>query len=138
METTTVQKVSLEQTRKNIMAYFDTHDVQYVAEDATFIHLGTGEETKGRKAVGEMLHYMYHVAFDAGFEFVNRIVTENHAILEGRFRGKHIAEFAGVPATNREVNVPTCISYDLENGLIKTARIYMLGDVMYKQLTGNG
>ena len=138
MEETIVKKVSLEQVQKNMMDYFDTHDVKYVAEDATFIHLGTGEETKGREAIGGMLHYIYHVAFDARAEFVNHIITEKHAMVEGRFKGKHIAEFAGLPATNKEVDVPLCVTYDLENGLIKTARVYMMGDVLFRQLTGNG
>ena len=81
MEETIVKKVSLEQVQKNMMDYFDTHDVKYVAEDATFIHLGTGEETKGREAIGGMLHYIYHVAFDARAEFVNHIITEKHAMV---------------------------------------------------------
>lgn len=135
MEETTMQKASLEQTRKNMKAYFDTHDVKYVAEDAVFIHMGTGEETKGREAIGGMLHYIYHVAFDARAEFMNHIITENHAMVEGRFKGKHIAEFAGIPAANKAVDVPLCVTYDLENGLIKTARVYMLGEVMMKQLS---
>jgi hypothetical protein len=55
-------------------------------------------------------------------------------VLEFNFKGKHIGEFAGMQPTNKEVNVPTCISYDLENGLIKKGRVYMLIDVMMKQL----
>lgn len=138
MEETIVKKGSLAETSKNMQAYFDTHDVKYVAEDAVYIHMGSGEETKGREAIAGMLHYMYHVAFEARAEFSNSIITENHAMVEGKFKGKHIGEFAGLPATNREVDVPICVTYDLENGLIKTARVYMLGDVMMKQLTGNG
>ena len=53
---------------------------------------------------------------------------------KGFFKGKHIGEFAGLAATNKEVNVPLCVSYYLENGLIKHARIYMLGDVLMQHL----
>ena len=63
------------------------------------------------------------------------IITENKAVLEADFMGKHIGEFAGVQPTNKEVNVPLCIVYDLENGMIKQARVYFLMDVMMKQLT---
>jgi len=122
-------------SQKNMEAYFATHDVQYVAEDAVFTHMSSGDETKGREAVAQMLHYFYHVAFDARAEIKNKIITENKAVLEADFVGRHIGEFAGVQPTNKEVNVPLCIVYDLENGFIKQARVYMLMDVMIKQLT---
>jgi predicted ester cyclase len=108
--------------------------VQYVTEDAVFVSMNTGEETHGREAVGQMLNYFYHVAFDAKAEVTNKVITEKKAVLEFNFKGKHIGEFAGMQPTNKEVNVPTCISYDLENGLIKKGRVYMLIDVMMKQL----
>ena len=124
-------------SRSNMEAYFKTHDVQYVAEDAVFIHMSSGEETKGREAVRQMLQYLYHIAFDAKATIRNTIITEDKAVLEATFEGTHIGEFAGIQPTNKKVNVPFCVTYDLENGLIKQARIYMLTDVMLKQLAGN-
>ena len=121
-------------SQQNFEAYARTHDVQYVAEDAVFTSMNTGEKTVGRKAIGEMLHYIYHVAFDARAETKNIVVTENKALLEGDFIGKHIGEFAGIPATNKNVNVPLCVTYELENGLIKEGRVYFLMDVMMAQL----
>lgn len=122
-------------SQKNMEAYFATHDVQYVAEDGVFTHMSSGDKSIGREAVGQMLHYIYHVAYDARAIIRNKIITENKALLEMDFVGRHIGEFAGIPATNKEVNVPIVISYDLEDGLIKQARVYMLMDVMIKQLT---
>ena len=122
-------------SQKNMEAYFATHDVQYVAEDAVFTHMSTGDRTVGREAVQQMLHYIYHGAFDARAEIKNKIITEDKAVLEADFIGKHVGEFAGMPPTNREVNVPICIVYDLEDGLVKRARVYMLMDVMIRQLT---
>ena len=133
-----IEKMPLTEVQQNMESYFKTHDVKYVATDAVFINMGTSERTEGREAVAEMLHYIYHVAFDAIADITNWIITENKALLEANFKGKHIAEFAGLPATNKVVSVPFCISYDLENGLIKEARIYRLGEVMFKQLSGNG
>ena len=134
MEELILEKDVLSTTKENMEAYFQTHDVKYVAEDAVFTTMNTGEETRGREDVGQMLNYFYHVAFDAKAEITNKIITEKKALLEFNFVGKHIGEFAGMQPTNKAVNVPTCISYDLEDGLIKKARIYMLGDVMMKQL----
>jgi predicted ester cyclase len=127
------KKVSLSQ--KNLEAYFATHDVKYVAEDAVFTHMNTGEKTIGREAVGQMLHYIYHIAFDAKAEIRNTIITEHKAVLEMNFIGTHIGEFAGIQPTGKQVNFPITLVYDLENGLIKEARVYMLTDILMKQLT---
>jgi steroid delta-isomerase-like uncharacterized protein len=121
-------------SQKNMEAYFATHDVQYVAEDGVFTHMSNGDRSVGREAVRQMLHYIYHVAFDAKAIIRNKIITDDKALLEMDFVGRHIGEFAGIPATNKEVNVPIIIAYDLENGLIKQARVYMLMDVLMKQL----
>jgi len=121
---------------KNMNAYFETHDVRYVADDAVFINMGTGERTEGREAIGKMLDYFYHIAFDARAEFINSIITEKKAMVEGLFVGKHIGEFAGLPATYKTVSVPLCVTYNIENGLIQEARIYMLTDVLMQQLRG--
>lgn len=131
-----LNKSEFDLAKKNMEAYFNSHDVQYVADDAVFINMGSGERTEGREAIGQMLHYIYHIAFDAKAEFTNSIITENKAMVEGMFTGKHIGEFAGMPATNKMVSVPLCVTYILEKGLVKEAKIYMLGDVMMQQLQG--
>ena len=133
METLTTDKKSA--AFRNVEEYFKSHDTKYVSEDAVFNNMSSGEELKGKKAIGEMLHYMYHVAFEAKAVVINTIITEKKALLEATFTGKHIGEFAGVAPTNVEVNVPLCVSYDLNDaGLIVRARIYMLTDVLMKQI----
>jgi len=134
MEEAILEK-QVSKTQRNIQAYLKTHDVQYVAEDAVFTHMGSGDKYEGREAIGQMLHYMYHIAFDAKAETLHSVITEDNALLEAKFRGRHIGEFAGLQPTNKEVDVPLCVSYDLEDGFIKRARIYMLGDVLMKQLS---
>ena len=122
----------------NLEEYFKTHDTKYVAENAIFKNMTTGEETKGRQAITEMLHYIYQVAFDAKAVVTNTVVTETNALVEANFIGKHIGEFAGIPPTNKQVNVPLCVTYDLnKEGLIQSARVYMQTDVMIQQLKNN-
>jgi hypothetical protein len=133
-EITMVPGISV--ARQNMEAYFKTHDVKYIAEDAVFIHMSDGKRVEGKAAIGDMLHFMYHIAFDARAEFTNSIITENKALVEGRFKGKHIGEINGIAATNKLVDVPMAVSYDLENGLIKEARVYMMVNVLVNQLTG--
>jgi steroid delta-isomerase-like uncharacterized protein len=135
MEEAILERPEVSLTQRNIEAYFKTHDVQYVAEDAVFTHMSSGDRFEGREAIAQMLHYIYHLAFDAKAEVKNTVITEDHALLEANFIGKHIGELNGMPPTNKEVNVPFCVSYDLENGLIKQARIYMMNEVMMRQLT---
>lgn len=130
----TLQKEALALAQKNMLTYFETHDVKFIAEDAVFKNLNTGEIHKGRTEIGAMLHYIYHVAFDAKAEIKNYIITEDKALLEGLFKGKHVGEIAGIQATGKQVNVPLSVSYDLKDGLIKEARIYMLTDIMMQQL----
>lgn len=134
MEETIRGKEATSTTQKNMEAYLQSHDLQYVAEDAVYKNLSTGEEHRGKAEVGAMLHYMYHVAFDAKADVKNYIITEDKAMFEGFFKGKHIGEFAGIAPTNKEVNVPLCVTYDLKNGLIQEARIYFITDVLMQQL----
>ena len=96
MEEMLVQNETLSLTEQNLLAYFETHDVKYVTEDASFKNLSTGEVHKGREDIGAMLHYMYHVAFDAKAEMQNYFFTENKAVVEGLFKGRHIGELAGI------------------------------------------
>ncbi len=119
----------------HVEEFVKTHDTIHVAENAIFKNLNTGQESIGREEIGQMLHYFYHIAFDARIIINSMIVTERKAVLEATFAGTQIGEFANVPPTNKEVNVPLCVAYDLnEEGLVAEGRIYMLMDVMFQQL----
>ncbi|HYC29665.1 MAG TPA: hypothetical protein VEB42_12625, partial [Chitinophagaceae bacterium] len=87
---------ALSTTQKNMLVYFETHDLKYVAEDAVFKNLSTGEVYTGRAEIGAMLHFIYHVAFDARAEKVSHIVTEDKAVVEAFFKGRHIGEINGL------------------------------------------
>lgn len=134
MEEVTMQKEALTKTQQNIVDYFKTHDLKYIAEDAVFRNLSTGEVYTGREEIGGMLHFMYHVAFDAKAEVINNVIAEDKAVVEAYFKGRHVGEIAGLKATNKEIDVPLCVSYDLKDGLITQARIYMLSEVLMRQL----
>lgn len=128
--------MSIERTRESLHRYWDSQhqDLSMMAEDVVFTHMATGDEHEGPDAVRRMLDYIYHHAFDARLEERSRIVTDKQAVIEGHFVGTHIGEFAGIPATGRPVRVPLCVVYDLEDGMIKRARVYMEMPVMMQQL----
>jgi steroid delta-isomerase-like uncharacterized protein len=128
--------MSVESTREIMTKYFNSghSDVSMMADDVVFTVMATGQEHQSPEGILQMLNYFYHVAFDATAETKNTIFADGKAVVEGDFVGRHIGEFAGIPATNKEVRVPICIIYDLENDLIKRGRIYFEMPVLFQQL----
>jgi hypothetical protein len=129
---------SVARTREVLEAYWKNHDPKYVAEDAVFTMLPTGEQIKGRDAIAKHLDSFYRGSFTAHAEVVSSIFSENRGLLEAMVIGKHTGEFGGIAATGKDVRVPLAVSYELENGLIKRARIYLMANVLFDQIRPSG
>jgi steroid delta-isomerase-like uncharacterized protein len=128
--------MTVDETRSVLETYLESgHGAEAIADDAVFTVMATGQEAKGRAEIGELLRYFYHQAFEARAEATNLVVGEGKAVFEGDFTGRHIGEFAGLPASGREVHVPLCVSYDLEGGRIVRARIYFEMDALRAQVS---
>ena len=82
MEEMLVQNETLSLTEQNLLAYFETHDVKYVTEDARFKNLSTGDVHTDRAEIGAMLHFIYHVAFDAKAEMHNYFLQKPKLLLK--------------------------------------------------------
>ena len=128
--------MSIESTREVMTKYFNSghSDVSLMAEDVVFTVMSTGQEHRSPDGVLQMLEFFYHTAFDAVAETTNTIFDDGKAVVEGDFVGKHIGEFAGIPATNKHVRVPLCVVYDLEDDLIKRGRVYFEMPALLRQL----
>ena len=128
--------MSIESTRNTMLRYLNSEhsDVSMMAEDVVFTIMATGQENHGRDGVLGMLNYFYHVAFDATADTRLTLFGEKNAMVEGYFVGKHIGEFAGIPATGKDVSVPLCVVYDLENDQIKRGRVYFEMPALLQQL----
>src|SRR4029453_1274163 len=88
---------------------------------------GDGRRTRdGRRAHarGRARDFFYHGGFDARAETKHVIVDEGIAVLEADFVGRHIGEFAGVPATGKDVRVPLAVIYDVRDDRIVDGRVY--------------
>lgn len=118
--------MSADTNRKLIEPYLASNheDLSMMADDVVFTNMATGEEFVGREALREMLHQVYHVAFDAHAESRAVIVDDSFAVLEGTIVGRHTGEFAGVPATGKDVRIPLCVVYEFRDDKIVSARIY--------------
>ena len=127
--------MSIEETRKVLEAYWKDHDPLYVAEDAVFTMMPTGEQIRGRDAIAKHLAGFYHGALEARAERTNAVFGDGRGVLEARVLGRHTGVFAGVPATGRDVDVPLCVTYELSSGLIKQAHIYLMVNVLLAQIT---
>jgi predicted ester cyclase len=55
---------------------------------------------------------------------INTVFGEGVAVLEADFVGRPIGEFAGVPATGKDVRVPLAVVYDVRDGVIVQGRVY--------------
>jgi steroid delta-isomerase-like uncharacterized protein len=132
--------MSVDSTRATMMKYIESEhvDASTFAEDVVFTVMGTGPEAKGPEDVLQMLHYFYNVAFDATFDVKNMIFADGQAALEYDFTGRHIGEFAGVPATGKTVHVPLAVIYNLENDRIRHARIYFEVPAFLQQVGAMG
>jgi steroid delta-isomerase-like uncharacterized protein len=128
--------MSVESTLEVMTKYLNSKhsDMSMMAEDVVFTNMATGQEHRGPDGVLQMLNYIYHTAFDAEAESRNTIFADGKAVFEADFVGKHIGEFAGIPATNKQVRVPLCVVYDLEEDKIKKGRVYFEMPVLFKQL----
>jgi limonene-1,2-epoxide hydrolase len=127
--------MSIEETRQVLEAYWENHDPLYVAEDAVFTMMPTGEQIRGRESIAKHLAGFYHGALEAQAVRTNAIISDGAGVLEARVQGRHTGVFAGIPATNREVDVPLCVTYEVSGGKIQRARIYLLVNVLVAQIT---
>ena len=119
-----------ERTREVMMAYLEGHDVSRLAETAVFTIMATGQEFRGLKAINQMFHYFYEEAFDATYEVKHTVIAAGQAVCEMNLVGKQRMEVSGIPPTDKEVRVPFCVVYDLDNDLITGARIYFETDAL--------
>lgn len=115
-----------ERNAEALRAYLEDHDLGRLAADATFTDVTTGLSWTGPEAIDSMLAWYYHGVFEARVEETRVFVAADGAsgVLEATFVGIHRGEFAGVPATGREVRVPLVVLYGLADGRIVSGRFH--------------
>ncbi|RYY97051.1 MAG: nuclear transport factor 2 family protein [Chitinophagaceae bacterium] len=129
-----IQTQARTNVRENLRNYFETHDAKYLADDVVFRNVATGAVHEGKEAVMSLLHHLYREALDARLDVSNLVFQDNHAMIEGVIRGRHIGEYEGMAPTGKELEIPITAAYSLTGeGLIREARFYVLLDVARRQ-----
>jgi predicted ester cyclase len=127
--------MSTENTQQVIEGFLNSeHGENYLAADAVFKTMFDGNVQRGPREIMEMMKYLYQIAFQAQVEPRKLIITDGHATLEADFVGVHVGEFAGIPATGKDVRVPFCVVYDVVDKKISKGRIYFEMPVLMAQL----
>ena len=131
-------EMTVESTRSVMDRYWtgDHDDVNVLAPDVVFRMMATGEEYRTPQGVSEGLQNFYRGAFEATAEMRRVIIDAGSAVFEGDVVGRHTVEFAGVPATGRDVRIPLVVVYDVRDDAISEARVYSEVPVFLAQVTG--
>jgi predicted ester cyclase len=129
----------IEATRTTMTSYLETliaqgNFGQYLTSDVSLQLMWSDQEAHGRDAVEGMIHYLHDQAFDAQPELKCLLVDGERAVVEVDFVARHIAEFAGRPATGKDVRVPYTVMYDVESDRIKALRMYFSLDELLRQI----
>ena len=95
------------------------------ADDVRWTTMETGEVISGRGAVRNFIVAFHTQLFEAAPELGLVVCGDGSAALEATFKGRHIAEFAGVAATGAEVSVPYSMFYEIDAGRIAALRAYL-------------
>ncbi|HWG84915.1 MAG TPA: nuclear transport factor 2 family protein [Deinococcales bacterium] len=132
--------MSVEQTRATITAYAEallanTNFADHFTDDVVLELVGGGPPIEGREAVAQTITFAHTVAFDSSIELKGITIADGSAAGEAVFRARHIAEFAGIPATGRQVEVPYSVIWDVRGDKISALRIYGLVAPLVQQLT---
>ena len=110
-------------------------DTSMMSPDVVFRIMPTGEEHRTPEGVLAALGAFYHGTFEATAELRQLVVGEGSAALEGTVVGRHTGEFAGVPATGKDVRMPIAVFYDLADDQIIEARVYLELPVFLAQVS---
>jgi predicted ester cyclase len=129
----------IEATRTTMTRYLEAlitrgNFAQYLASDVTFELMCTDQKAHGRDAVEGIIQFFHNQAFDAQPELKCLLVDGERTAVEIDFVARHIGEFAGRPATGKDVRVPYTVIYDLEGESIKALRLYLSLDELLRQI----
>ena len=132
--------MSTEQTRKTMEHYVEAllssgDFARYLATDVTFTIEGTDLKVQGRDAVRQTIAFFHEQAFRTDIKIKSVMCDGNRAAIEAEFIGTHIGEFEGIKPTNRSVQLPYSVSYDVDDDAIRSLRLYFPLEALVRQIS---
>jgi hypothetical protein len=107
----------------------------YFADDVVVSLVGSGRQVKGVIPAREAINLLHHEEFNAQPMIKTLVVGPGQAALEADFIGVQTSTFADIPNTGRQVEIPYCAFYQLEDNKITSVSIYGLFDELMRQLS---
>jgi len=132
-EYVSVELVTIEETRHVVEQYLHAHDSSRVADDAVFVVMATGQESRGPAANRATAGLLLQQGLQRAFRPEGSSRRRRQGLVEGDFFGKQNMEFAGIPPSGKQVHVPLCVKYDVNDGKISRANIYFETDALRTQ-----
>jgi predicted ester cyclase len=134
--------MSIERTRQTLDAYLEEllslgDFARYLTDDIVVTFMGTDRVITGREAVRTTITFMHQQAFRSHIAATTIVCGEANAMIEARFKGTHVGEFEGIPATHRQIDVPYAVAYDLRGDKISALRLYFPLELLMRQITGS-
>jgi hypothetical protein len=121
--------MTADETRAVMMAYWQG-DHTLIAADAEYTDLALGRTERGRDAISAWIDEFYGTTFSGTLENMRSFFGDGHALLEGHLVGTQNLPYAGIEPGERTVRVPLAIVYDLKDGQIVQARIYLIAEAL--------
>ncbi|MBA2470013.1 MAG: nuclear transport factor 2 family protein [Chloroflexia bacterium] len=110
----------------------------YFADDVVVTFVDVGQEIVGRDAAEQAIVDFHQVAFATAPEVQTFIAGPGIAYAEVLFVATHTGDFAGIPATGREVSVPYVAVWELSGDKITALRLYGPASGLIQLLTTEG
>ncbi|SDC47764.1 Predicted ester cyclase [Geodermatophilus telluris] len=111
---------------------------RFLASDVVWTTTETGQETRGRRAVRDLIVGLHTQVFDARPELVALVCGGGTAMVEAVFDATHTGDFAGVPASGAHVRIPYAVAYDVGDGVVTALRAYVPMAALRAGLAGAG
>ena len=132
--------MSIEETQTVIDAYVAAlvarEDIApYFSDDVVLELVDVGQRIEGRDEVVGAIVELHEQTFDASPELTNAVIGEGTAALELVFVGTHTGDFAGIPASGKQVAVPYAVFYDVADAEITALRIHGFATGLVAALT---
>jgi len=103
-------------------------------EDMEWLDLPMEKPIRGRQAVGAFLAELLDVFPDLRYEPIRIIGDGEHVVVQFEMYGTHRATYAGLPATGRQITIPSVSVITLRDGKILSDHCYFDNAMILRQM----